>query len=63
MLYLRALRPLPCRFRKRAKALKIAVSHFGNDPSNLHSPNDLQNAHRNSDLHRVVAYKWSYVEH
>src|SRR5580704_8074248 len=44
-------------------APKIAVSHFGIDPSNHRSPNDLQSAHANPDLHRVVAYKWSYVEH
>ena len=48
---------------KAPKPPKIAVSRFGNDPSNHHSPKDLGDAHTNSDLHRVIAYKWSYVEH
>jgi hypothetical protein len=34
---------------------KIAVSHFGNDPSNHHSPKALQIAHTNLNLHRVLA--------
>jgi hypothetical protein len=35
---------------------KIATSHFGNGLPNHHSQKDLQNAHTNLDLHRVLAW-------
>jgi hypothetical protein len=54
--FVSASRPYP-------QAQKIAVSHFGNDPSNHHFRNDLRNAHTILDLHRVLALKWSYVQH